>query len=560
MVHRSVLTCVAALATTLFFADIGEAQVSPCHVNGGFETGDFSGWTPFGRTGIVGPSFGVAPTEGSQQAFLATGYVGLGATGSAATQLQIEGFLGLAPGTLDTLVATTGGTTRFPYGSAMSTSIDVFADEVIEFDWNFLTDEAVPNPLNDYAFVTVTCDGVLLLADTFSNMVSGAAGFTWQTGYQTFSFSCPTDGTIEIGVGVIDAFDQITASGLLVDNLVCNGPPNTAPGCSLDLSLASSDFATDDFGGFIVTEGDMLEVPFTATDDDGDLLDVTLLGLPAGAVLETVDTADGLAGTISWSPTAADQAGAPYTATLVSTDPDGAESTCSFEVGAINLHPMCSVEGGTEGILQLEADESGVATVDLVATGSDPDGDALAYLWTLSDPAAVVADPTQSATSATLPLGETLATVTVDDGYGGVSSCELTVVVVEGDSGDTTPPGISVSLERMRGKGLRYRVVVTAEDDSGEVMDVSIMLHVDGHDPMPVEENDVIYFARSKKKVKVLHCEHGLLILAPEIRLVATAVDAAGNEGSAEAVEEGRRGKLKLKHKNHKHGKHKHGH
>ena len=67
MVHRSSLTSAVWFVACLFIADVGWAQTPPCHANGGFESGDFSGWSTIGRRGIVGPGFGVDPTEGSSR-------------------------------------------------------------------------------------------------------------------------------------------------------------------------------------------------------------------------------------------------------------------------------------------------------------------------------------------------------------------------------------------------------------------------------------------------------------------------------------------------------------
>ena len=40
--------------------------------NGGFETGDFTGWTTSGDTQVSGAEAGSGPSEGSSQAMLAT--------------------------------------------------------------------------------------------------------------------------------------------------------------------------------------------------------------------------------------------------------------------------------------------------------------------------------------------------------------------------------------------------------------------------------------------------------------------------------------------------------
>src|SRR5262249_58825684 len=69
--------------------------------NGGFETGDFSGWSRIG-TGIVEGTHGgpIAPTEGSKQVFM---YSGNAFGFTAANAAALESFLGVAPGTMSSI-------------------------------------------------------------------------------------------------------------------------------------------------------------------------------------------------------------------------------------------------------------------------------------------------------------------------------------------------------------------------------------------------------------------------------------------------------------------------
>jgi len=89
--------------------------------------------------------------------------------------------------------------------------------------------------------------------------------------------------------------------------------------------------------------------------------------------------------------------------------------------------------------LQATGPDGTLATLD--GTGSyDPDGDTLQFHWDVSDIATVLDDPASMTPSATFPIGTTMATLTVTDGNGGVSTCDTVVTVI-----DTTPPTVMCS-------------------------------------------------------------------------------------------------------------------
>lgn len=182
-------------------------------VNGGFETGNFTGWTTTGNASIQTSAFGSGPTEGTFEALLSTG-------GFTVPDFSLEAFLGLAPGSLDNL-----GNGNATSGSAIRQTFLAEAGEILTFDWNFLTNEFTDpsNFFNDFSFVSLSV--LSELGDTTSIFMNSLTPFSQETGFQTFSFTIPTTGTYTLGIGATDVADSIVDSGLLVDNVQLTSVP-----------------------------------------------------------------------------------------------------------------------------------------------------------------------------------------------------------------------------------------------------------------------------------------------------------------------------------------------
>lgn len=195
----------ASLVTLISLSGIYISAPSHAQViNGSFETGEFDGYRTIGNTSIQLPAFSSNPTGGNFQALITNG------DGSASTS-SLEAFLGLTPESINR------GATE---GSAISQTFTANAGDVLTFDFNFLTNESTPTPnFNDFSFVTIN-GSVSRLADTNSTFSPSPTGaFGAETGFQTFSSTVPTTGTLTLGLGVTDVNDQIVNSGLLVDNI-----------------------------------------------------------------------------------------------------------------------------------------------------------------------------------------------------------------------------------------------------------------------------------------------------------------------------------------------------
>lgn len=108
---------------------------------------------------------------------------------------------------------------------------------------------------------------------------------------------------------------------------IVGGTLNTSPECN------------GTSGQHLVNVGQPFTGNFTGTDVDGDSLMVSHLGLPPGATLSPpsgTTSTQPFASTFSWTPQAAD-AGSARAVTIVYSDPDGLQDTCSFSLRV----PLC---------------------------------------------------------------------------------------------------------------------------------------------------------------------------------------------------------------------------
>jgi Ca2+-binding RTX toxin-like protein len=171
----------------------------------GFETGDFSNWSTVGNTSVQTTTPLSAPTQGNYQALITN-------SSPSVNDSTIEQFLGINAGSLDDL-----NSVNATAGSAIKLDpITVEAGDFITFDWNFQSYDG--GFFNDFSFVSISSGGspVVLEELADANNDSGV--------YQNFGYEFTTDGTYEIGMGVVDAWDTIVDSQLLIDNLrVLNG-------------------------------------------------------------------------------------------------------------------------------------------------------------------------------------------------------------------------------------------------------------------------------------------------------------------------------------------------
>ncbi|MBD2449503.1 hypothetical protein H6G76_20510 [Nostoc sp. FACHB-152] len=197
------------------------ASTNSTLLNGGFETGNFAGWTKLGESSIQTSTFGSSPTEGSFEALLSTG-------GATFADSILEEFLGLDSGSLDQIAKQSTGINEATEGSAIRQAFTAKAGDILSFDWNFLHNidiPQLPGIFNDFAFVSINSVSALANA-TSPLLMTSVTPFSQETGFQTFSFTIPTTGQYSLGIGVVDVGDRTIDSGLLVDNVTLTSGNN----------------------------------------------------------------------------------------------------------------------------------------------------------------------------------------------------------------------------------------------------------------------------------------------------------------------------------------------
>lgn len=181
-------------------------------VNGGFESGAFAPWLTVGDASVEG-DLDTPPSEGVYQALMTADF--------GATAGDIELFLNLVPGSLGALLPPSA----LPIGTGSAIYVDIIASagDVLSFDWNFLTNEAVtPSAsVNDFSFWSLSNEqGAVVLATPFSpGFLPSPTVFSFETGYSTSSYTILNDGTYRLGFGVMNSGEDGGDSGLLIDNV-----------------------------------------------------------------------------------------------------------------------------------------------------------------------------------------------------------------------------------------------------------------------------------------------------------------------------------------------------
>jgi len=196
--------------------------------NGGFETGDLSGWQSVGDVRVVDASFGTPPVAPVFQALIGNGPSPGGNVGNPTNVFSFSGinsvnaddleeFFGLPSSTLDN-----NPRQQFAaQGSGIVQSFTAQAGDVLSFFWNYLTDDGTFG--FDFSFAVF--DGaVIFLGDPAIELKPSDTIFLEESGFRRFEVIIPTTGVHQLGLGVVDTGDEQVNSALLIDRVMVFRP------------------------------------------------------------------------------------------------------------------------------------------------------------------------------------------------------------------------------------------------------------------------------------------------------------------------------------------------
>ena len=219
-----------ALAASTAIADV---------INGGFETGNLTGWTVLGNAYVTNLykipdpwTWTVTPYQGN--------YMGVVGTGDSFTSADVA--------LLDAALGVTFPTGYY-YGSAIYQDVYMKASDKLAFAWDFLGVDLIDPDKgqytwNDASWLTVYGKGsgynsIYLLSNVFT------VGSRSSSGWNTFDVTVPYTDTYRIGFTTINWFDDEVESGLAVDAVQS---PVGVPEPSLPILLGLGIFSVLAFG------------------------------------------------------------------------------------------------------------------------------------------------------------------------------------------------------------------------------------------------------------------------------------------------------------------------
>lgn len=293
-------------------------------------------------------------------------------------------------------------------------------------------------------------DTLTYSADSSNSSVAAVSGGSGGS----FSISAQQSGSATITFTVNDGRGGTDTETL---SITVNDPANQQPSLSLNVNNNES-----------LTVGGTLDVQATGTDADNDTLTYSASSANTGVATVTGGGSNNGSFTVT-----AVQAGSSVLSFEVSDGNGGSDTetvNLTVNTGA-NQSPTISLNVGGNVTV-------GVAnTINVVATGSDPDGDSLTYSATSanSTTAVVVSDGSANGFNITGAIpGSTTVTFSVDDGRGESASTTVNVTV-EAVAPENQNPTIALnpSSQQTVTVGGSFQVQVTVSDPDGDTLTTS---------------------------------------------------------------------------------------
>ncbi len=183
-------------------------------INGGFETGNLSGWTTLGNVEVsTGVDYGVGsvnPFAGNYSALLNTNNV-------AASDLAAA--MGISEAALEASNPGIDATN----GSLIYQTTFASAGTAFQFKWNFVEQDYVP--YDDWAFYGISFNGGPAVVTKFASLATvGPGSGTTINGWQNLFVNTTVDGNYTFFFGVVNGADTLLDSRLWIDGVTSTAP------------------------------------------------------------------------------------------------------------------------------------------------------------------------------------------------------------------------------------------------------------------------------------------------------------------------------------------------
>ena len=234
-----------------------------------FENASLSGWDVFGDVSIASSvSQSNAPAV-DLDASVSDSYYALLSTNSNQSVSDLEDFLGLSHGLLNSFGSDQDASEQFLDASGLKRNISVEAGQQLEFDWKFLAGDELP--FNDTFFTVAGLDAE---KDVFSvASVYSVGDYGEEQG--VFSYVFAESGEYTIGAAIMDGLDSSGDSYLSVDNFRLTGVSQSSNAVSsgftqIPYELAASDVSKLNFDpGLNASKVPFADIKYQVQDSKG---------------------------------------------------------------------------------------------------------------------------------------------------------------------------------------------------------------------------------------------------------------------------------------------------